>query len=91
MSVTAATDTTLPDGRAVCVIRAYQLQPGDIWVEANRIDMRITHVSRHPLKQGWVIAGYQLGNSEIEGERSKALTEFVSILPRVETTQNGAH
>lgn len=91
MSVTAATDTVLEDGRAVCVIRAHQLQPGDTWVEHGHVDLCITEVSDHPLWAGFILAYYRIGNSGIPGERAKALMEFISILPRVDTPQNGAH
>lgn len=88
MSIISATDTVLQDGRAVCVIRAHQLQAGDVWVEHERVDLHISDVSDHPMKAGFIVAYYRIGHSDITGERTKALMEFISILPRVE---NGAH
>ena len=91
MSITAAPDTVLEDGRAVCIIRAGELRPGDIWVKPGRIDLTVTAVNDNPLKDGFVIVYYRIGGSVITGERGEVAMSFASILPRVETTQNGAH
>lgn len=82
--ITAAPDTTLQDGREVCVIRAHQLEPGDTWVQNGRIDLTVTSVSEHPLKEGHVIVYYRIGQSEITGGRGEVAYSFASILPRTE-------
>lgn len=82
--LTAAPDTVLADGRQVCIIRAHQLQPGDVWVEADRIDLSVTSVSDNPIKAGFVVIHYRVGSSRITGERGKTALAFVAIIPRTE-------
>lgn len=79
--ITAAPDTTLQDGRAVCVIRAHQILPGDVVVGFEAIDLPVVAVRRYE-DQGFVTACY----SSVVGydERTYALQTFVSITPRTE-------
>lgn len=91
MSVVAATDTVLEDGRHVCVLRAGELRPGDVWVKPGRIDLTVLSLNTHPLKAGFVVVHYRIGQSGIEDARAEVAMSFASIVPRVESVQNGAH
>lgn len=81
--ITAAPDTTLQDGRAVCVIRAYQLEPGDVIVKHECIDLRVLDV-RHPTSD-WVVADYACTAGS--GTRSLVAHSFIAIQPRTENEE----
>jgi hypothetical protein len=82
--ITAAPDTTLQDGREVCVIRARELEPGDVIQALGAMDLIVESVSMHALKAGFVVVHYRVG-SEITGERAKTAEAFVCIKPRTES------
>lgn len=79
--ITAAPDTTLTDGREVCVIRARELQPGDVMVRHENIDLQVTSV-RSFEEHGFIVASYACTAGT--GSRTLVAHSFVSILPRVE-------
>ncbi|HXJ48681.1 MAG TPA: hypothetical protein VNF91_05890 [Candidatus Acidoferrum sp.] len=86
--ITAAPDTVLEDGRAVCIIRAFELQPGDTVVAHGRVDLHVTGLRRYP-RHGLVVADYACTAGS--GARTLVAHSFISILPRVEGTPEGDH
>lgn len=82
--ITAAPDTTLQDGRAVCVIRASQLEPGDTITADAAIDIHVQRVGGHPMHPEWVWVDYSLGCGGITGSRGMVSASFVCIAPRTD-------
>ena len=80
--ITAAPDTTLADGRDCCVIRASQLEPGDIIIAADAIDIHVQRVGGHPMHPEWVWVDYSIGDGGITGSRGMVAASFVCIAPR---------
>lgn len=86
--LTAAPDTVLADGREVCIVRARELQPGDVIQATGAIDLRVTSVGRHPdeFYDAWLWIDYSIGR--VTGSRAMVSDSFVAILPR---TAEAAH
>lgn len=79
--ITAAADTTLQDGRDVCVVYARELRVGDVILADGAIDLAVDGFSDHPLRFGFVIVDYSIGSS-VTGSRAMVADSPLFIKPR---------